>query len=98
VENTMSTTPHLFESLDLDAISRALEANPSSALLWIDTNDGRLLVFAITPWVGNVTPIQTSHLRSLMATTCAVMAWSQEENQVEILNIATFLDLNAAQG
>ncbi len=88
----MSTTPHLFETLDMSAISRALEANPTSAMLWIDTIEGRLLVFVISPWVGNVTPIQAKHLRSLMASNCALMAWSEELNEVEILNIATLID------
>jgi hypothetical protein len=88
----MSTTPHLFETLDMSAISRALEANPSSAMLWIDTIQGNLLVFVITPWIGNVTPIQAKHLRSLIASNCALMAWSEELNEVEILNIATLID------
>ncbi len=80
----------LFESLDLLAITHALQENSSTALLWVDTAEGRPLVFAISPWLGNLKPIQAQHLRELTADECVLMVWSERESRVEIVHITVF--------
>lgn len=77
----------IFESLDLLGIANALQENPTSGLLWIETIQGKPLDFAITPWRGMLLPIQTQHIRSLNPAGCTLMIWSDVKNEKEIVEI-----------
>lgn len=80
----------IFESLDLLGIANALQENPTSGLLWIETIQGKPLVFAITPWRGMLSPIQTQHIRNLNPAGCTLLIWSDEKNEMEMVTISVF--------
>ncbi|MGD9728633.1 MAG: hypothetical protein AB7V39_19935 [Nitrospiraceae bacterium] len=80
----------IFESLDLLGIANALQENPTSGLLWIETIQGKPLVFVITPWRGMLSPIQTQHIRSLNPAGCTLMIWSDVTNEMEMVEIGVY--------
>ncbi|MBS1723425.1 MAG: hypothetical protein JSS66_10785 [Armatimonadetes bacterium] len=86
----MSIESHILENIDLFAISEALEADPTTALMMVETVQGRPICFAITPWRGNIRPVQAEHLRILSADSCLLMYWSLKDDRLAILNIEVF--------
>lgn len=86
----------IFESLDLLGIANALQENPTSGLLWIETIQGKPLVFVITPWRGMLSPIQTQHIRNLNPAGCTLMVWSDAKNEMEIVEIGVIDPFTAA--